>query len=205
MEDLKNFGRREDGGGQLTLTEDELAIITWASTHLLQCLVSSKHHFRSQVVKKGGAVKFGDLVTISDVAFLVLVLENHWEYWKAVAVKEHVKGDELDRKERKEIFDNQKRNKIQPYMEGNRLSGSAGTDRYMNLAPFVEKTLFRNPVMMVRLQEEFSVYFENQKELQAWDGSVEEKAPSEMAELMPAPTDYNEYLGRQFPLSTARI
>lgn len=208
LEDLKKFGMRENKEGELTLTEQEFAITKWASTALLQCLGSSKHHFKSQVVKKGRAVKFCDLVTISDLAFLVLVLENHWEYWKAVAVKEHVKGEELDQKERKDIFEKQKRNKIQPYMDGNRLSGNAGTDRYMHLAPFIEKALFRDPVVMARLQEEFSIYFEDLKELEALEGygSVGEKDPSEMAKLvLPAPTDYKEMLGRQFPLLTARI
>lgn len=113
-----------------------------------------------EVVQRTQYVKVTEVITVSDMAFMILVLENYWELFKAYACAEYkLPGNaKLDKSTKKTIELTQKAGKVHPVCGGNKLSDKKGTKRYHELVCYIDTVLKNETGVHEKLDEGFTAY-----------------------------------------------
>ena len=188
LDELGHFGKEQTPTEEEpNFTDMEFSIVLWACCHLAPCFRSVKE-YDIEVVKRTQYVKVTKVITVSDMAFMVLVLENYWELFKAYAGTEYkLLGDAKLKKEAKKTIElTQKAGRVHPVCGGNKLSDKKGTKRYHELVCYIDTVLKKETGVHEKLDEGFTAYCIEQEDASA---SMEEELPPPLGVAAPEKMD----------------
>jgi len=135
-------------GEEVKLTEMEYNILKWACCHLAPCFRSVKE-YGVEVLRRPEKVLVTDVVTVSDMAFMVLILQNNWELYKSVGTHRYkLAGSKLSKVTKKEIEEKQKKGEVHKV--------SKGAKRYHDLVCYIHLALLNKRDLHEQLDNDFS-------------------------------------------------
>ena len=133
--------------------EEDKKILLWLAFHFLPAMVS-RTVYNNNAKTRCNILKW---THPSDLAFLVLLLENYYTKWKALALhrQEH-NGEEMPKEDRQKL--------VAKWDGQNGLSNKAAKQRYRKLFMYISGSYVKNKEAITQLNSDFWQYYQNNVE-----------------------------------------
>ena len=214
LDELSRFGKQGPTEANLdqqneTTSEVEFVstmdykILSWACCHLARCF-KGKREYKAEVVQRRQSVKVTDIVTASDLSFMVLALQSYWELYKAYAARVFKLKDNdgvFGKREKAAIAKKQKDGKVHSICGGNMLSGPEGTKRYHEMVCYISVVLKQHKGLPEKLDHDFTAFCLSQQEASCEPEAVPPPAVEKGTTLIGAELAYFEMMKNQWEMA----